>query len=480
MWLLRDVTLDTTDEISGKEVTPTEFLKTKVLARSKKAVATLADDVVMCICNYFPTIECKTLPPPTADKTVMHNIAEREDELFPKFLANMTETVEYVLQAAKVKRGFNNSTIVDGPLLVQLSQEYVNAVNTPNAIPTLDMSWQNVINSKLIAFIQKLLIEYEKEMKKKLKGKLPLEVGRKDDGYLGATTLIGIHERVLETKRKLFVREMASLLPVNMNEKLTVKSFESRKADYLATLELQVVTYEEVVVDGYTVERVADGLLFKFVQQNYNESVTFCTKVFQDLFEPIEQKIKEALKSSDDAIEYTFPHLQSDAENMHDEYYKKARGPAKDFVFTEKKETVLDRQLQMYETMIGFSKQVLKARQEAFEANQQANEAKRRIDELEKNIQELEQKLLLKQPELEEVIKEQERVIRELEVELNQEIEEERQRFEELSIATELQDDVSAEASKQKVEEMKRMSKIIVDDMKAEHKRRIGGLAQGE
>lgn len=481
LWLLRDVTLDTTDEISGKQITPTEYLKRKVLARSKKAVATVADDVVMCIRNYFPTIECKTLPPPTANKAIMHSIAERANELSPEFLASMEEIVDYVVHTANVKKGFNNSTIVDGWLLSQLSHEYVEAVNSPNAIPTLDMTWQNVINAQLIAITKVLLGKYEKEMTKKLKQMYPLEVGRKDDGSLGATTLIGIHERVLAKKRQRFVKEMKALLPINMNEKLTVKSFEARKADYLASLELQIVTYEEVVDDdGHTTERVADGILFKFIQKNYDESVAYCTKLFQELFEPIEKKIKEALKSSDDDIQYTFPHLQSDAEKMHDDYYRKARGPAKEFVFIEKKENVLDRQLQVYETMVGFSKQVLKARQEAFEAIQQANEAKQRIDELERCIQQLEQKLLLKQPELDEVIKEQQRVIKELERDLNQQIEEERERFEELSKATELQDKTSADASQQKIKEMEDMSKVIIDAMKQEHEKRIGGLAQGK
>ena len=479
LWLLRDVTLETTDKKTGKVLTATEFLKTQVLYRSKKAIPDIADNVVMCIRNYFPSIECKKLPPPTAKKEVMNNIAEREHELSPEFLTSMEAAVEYVLQEVKMKRGFNGNTLVNGSTLVDLAKQYLEAVNLPNAVPSLDLSWQSVVDAQLMKVRKALLAEYSNEMQKALKGKLPLDEGKRDDGHLNTSTLTGIHEGILVSKRARLEREMSYLLPVNMHEKLHVKSFDSRKADFLASFELQVVTYEEIDVDGEMVEQVADGLFFKFVQQNYNESVTFCTELFQQLLQPIEISIKESLKSGG-KNGYTFENLQDDAENMHHVYEERARGPAKGFVFREKKESILDRHMQMYETMIGFSKDLLQARQEAFEANQKAIEARRKVDELERDIRELEQKLMLKQQELDTVRKDQERVIRELERDLSRQVEEERHRFEELSKATELQDNLSAEASKQKVQEMEEVSKQIMEEMKAEQQKRVGELAKGE
>ena len=479
LWLLRDVTLDTTDKKTGEMITATEFLKTQVLYRSRKAIPSVADNVVMCIRNYFPSIDCIKLPPPSADKEVMHNIAEREDDLSPEFLTSMAAAVEHVLQAAQVKRGFNGNTVVNGSTLMDLARQYLDAVNLPNAVPSLDLSWHNVVEAQLMKLRKNLLVEYSNDMQKALKGKLPLEEGKKDDGHLENHTLTGIHEHILASKRARLEKEMSYLLPVNMHEKLHVKNFDSRKADFLASFELQVVTYEEVVVEGEEVERVADGLFFKFVQQNYNESVTFCTEVFQQLLTPIEQSIKESLKSHGKSG-YTFENLQDEAENMQRVYDEKARGPAKGFIFKEKKESILDRHMQMYETMIGFSKELLKVRQEAFEANQQANEAKRRVDELERDIRELEQKLLLKQQELDGVRTDQARVIKELERDLNKQIEEERRRYEELSKATELQDDISAEASKQKVQEMEEFSRQVMEEMKAEQQKRVGELAKGK
>ena len=479
LWLLRDVTLNTTDKKTGKMISATEFLNTQVLYRSKKACPDVADNVVMCIRNYFPSIHCKKLPPPSANKEVMNNIAEREQELTPEFLSSMAEAVDHVLQSAKVKKGFNGCSVVNGPTLMDLARQYLEAINIPNAVPALDMTWQKVVDAQLMKLRKTLLVEYNNDMQAALKGKLPLEEGRKDDGDLKNPTLIGIHERILATKRARLEKEMSYLIPVNMHEKLHVKTFDSRKADFLASFDLQVVTYEEVVVDGVVVERVADGYLFKFIQENYNESVSFCTQVFQQLLVPIEQSISDSLKTGG-ANGYKFENLQDDAEKMQEEYNKKARGPARDFIFKEKKELILDRHMKMYETMIGFSQDLLQARQEAFEANQQATEAKRRVDELEKDIRELEQKLMLKQQELDGVRRDQNRVIKELERDLNKQIEEERRRYEELSKATELQDDISAEASKQKVQEMEAQSRQIMEEMKREQQKRVGELAKGK
>ena len=478
LWLLRDVTLETTDKKTGDVITATEFLKTHVLYRSRKTIPDVADNVVMCIRNYFPSIECKMLPPPSTKKEVMNNIAEKEDELSPEFLTGMAAAVEHVLQVARVKKGFNGNTVVNGPTLMDLARQYLEAVNKPNAVPSLDLSWQSVVDAQLVKLRKTLLVEYSNEMQAALKDKLPIEVGRKDDGHLQKPTLIGIHEGILAAKRGRLEREMSYLLPVNMHEKLHVKSFDSRKADFLASFELQIVTYEEVEVDGDVVEQVADGFFFKYVQQNYNESVTFCTNIFQNLLKPIEISIRESLKTGG-KNGYTFEKLQDDAERMHDRYYQEARGPAKDFIFKEKKETILDRHMQMYETMIGFSKDLLEARQKAFEANQRATEARKRVEKLEKDIRELEQMLELKQKELDEVRIGQDRVIKDLERDLNKQIEEERRKYEELSKATELQDDVSAEASKLKVQEMEEVSRQIMEEMKAEQQKRVGELAQG-
>ena len=477
LWLLRDVTLEPTDKKSGKPITPAEFLMTQVLVCGKTIRPTLADEVVMCIQNYFPTIDCKTLPIPSADKAVMQNITEQEDELSPDFVKCMQEVVKSVTLAAKVKKGFNGITKVSGSTLVELINQYLEAVNTPNAVPTLDTSWQKVLDVRMTDLCKRLLLEYTCDMQKKLKGKYPVEEGKKGDGCLNENTLMGIHERIMEAKLAQLESELQPLVPVNMNEKFSVREFSSRNAEMIERFKIQVQTYEEVEIGGVKVERVADGLLFKFIQKNYDESFMFCSKLFQELLEPIDEKIKEALAAGKQAT-YTYPQLQDDAAEMYKTYQEIAIGPAKDLVFKERKETILDRQMQMYQTMIGFKSELLDAKQQAFEATEQATEAQRRVTQLEKTIKELQLKLLLKEKELKGT--KQDQIIKQVKREFSQQIKEEKRKFDSLSKSKNAHDLKAAEASKQKIEKLNEDSKKLLEDMKREEERKIREIQMGK
>ena len=477
LWLLRDVTLEPTDKKSGKSITPAEFLMTQVLVCGKTIRPTLADEVVMCIQNYFPTIDCKTLPIPSADTDVMQNIAEREDELSPEFVKCMQEVVEYVTLAAKVKKGFNGITEVSGSTLVELIKQYLEAVNTPNAVPTLDTSWQKVLDARMTDLCGRLLKEYRRDMQKKLKGKYPVEEGKKGDGCLNESTLMGIHERVMEAKLAQLENELQPFVPINMNEKFTARQFSSRNAEMIERFKIQVETYEEIEIGGVKVERVADGLLFKFIQKNYNESFAFCAKLFQELLEPIDEKINKALAAGKQAT-YTYPQLQDDAAEMYETYQKKAVGPAKDLVFKERKETILDRQMQMYQTMIGFKSELLDAKQQAIEANEQATEAQRRVTQLEKTIKQLELKLLLKEKELKET--KQDQIIAHVKEQFSVLIREEKQKLDSLSKKKNAHDLKAAEASRQKIEKLNEESSNLLEEMKAEEERKIQEIQIGK
>lgn len=477
LWLLRDVTLEPTDKTSEKRITPAEFLMTQVLVPGNTIRLTLTDEVVMCIRNYFPTIDCKTLPIPSADKDVMQNITEREDELSSDFIKCMQEVVESVTHAAKVKKGFNGITEVNGATLVELTKQYLEAVNTPNAVPSLDTSWQKVLDARMTDLCGRLLQEYRRDMQKKLKGKYPVEEGKKGDGCLNENTLMGIHERVMEAKLAQLENELQPFVPININEKFSAKEFSSRDAEMIERFKIQVETYEEVEIGGVKVERVADGLLFKFVQKNYNESFTFCSKLFQELLEPIDEKIKEALAAGKQAT-YSYPQLQEDAEEMYKTYQEKAVGPAKDLVFKERKETILDRQMQMYQTMIGFKSELLDAKQQAFEATEQATEAQRRVTQLERTIKELELKLLMKEKELKAT--KQDQIIKQVKRQFSQQIRDEKQKFDSLSKSKNAHDLKAAEASKQKVEKLEEESNKLLEEMKAEQERKIQEIQVGK
>lgn len=73
LWLLRDVILDTVDE-DGEIISPSEFLKKRVLVRGDEFDETMQDKVGRAIHAFFYSVECFTLPPPSAVKEIMNSI----------------------------------------------------------------------------------------------------------------------------------------------------------------------------------------------------------------------------------------------------------------------------------------------------------------------------------------------------------------------------------------------------------------------
>ena len=80
MWLLRDVSLKMTDR-EGKELEPTEFLHTRILASESGELTDLGKSLV----SLFPSLECATLPLPSIRPSIVHDIFNKQDQLNPKF-----------------------------------------------------------------------------------------------------------------------------------------------------------------------------------------------------------------------------------------------------------------------------------------------------------------------------------------------------------------------------------------------------------
>ena len=140
LWLLRDVHLLPVDH-SGKEIPPTEYLKTKVLVRSKRFTPTKSDDVSRAILSFFPTVECMTLPPPHSDPSMIRDIVNNEHLLEKGFNDKVHTLVEYLLQKVQPKRGYLKGMCVDGILFAELVTKYIESLNDPDSIPCLDNSW---------------------------------------------------------------------------------------------------------------------------------------------------------------------------------------------------------------------------------------------------------------------------------------------------------------------------------------------------
>lgn len=327
LWLLRDVHLLPTDE-QGIQVSPTEYLKSKVLVRGKGFFESQSDIVARALITFFPSIECHTLPPPSSSAEVMRNICNKENELSQDFNDKVTEFLQYVKSAIQVKKGFKGGT-VSGPILAHLTKEYISAINSPGAIPTISNAWHATTQLYERELIIELVKEYEADMEKAISSvEIPLEEESSNDEE--GTSLMAFHRKILSQKIEKLADSMLllSILPGDL--KIRIEELEN-----------EIVTYDNVLVrdqEGQEWHKkiIIGGALFSFSSKNFQKSKKFCKDLINNLYQPIQDKV-----DCNDS-NYTYDDLMSDINNLQSYYFINAKGPAKWEVYEKKRKRVED------------------------------------------------------------------------------------------------------------------------------------------
>lgn len=343
LWLLRDVILTPTNE-KGEPITPTEFLKTKVLVRSDAFFESPQDMVARAILTFFPTIECHTLPPPSSNPEVMKNIHESSSELTNEFNIGVEQLLTYLMDKVQVKKGFKGGQAT-GPVLVTIAKTYVDAINDPDAIPTLDNTWESAVLLRIKKMLEDLTNEYEKELAAKISeevGENPLEedaVGAETDQST-APTLMGLHRQVLSEKVKKLL-QFLSVVGI------------SESAEFTQELEDKVVQFEAagVVPGSEEVKKkiVIGGSVHKFLICNHARSTSFCKQLFEDLYTPISEKTLNS--------EITFQEILEDLRKLQENYFDQSCGPAKWEVYETKKQ-MLEAEKQKFSRLKGYEEEL--------------------------------------------------------------------------------------------------------------------------
>ena len=275
LWLLRDVHLAITDK-EGNKITPTEFLHTRILVSECGEPTELGSS----LCSLFPSLECCTLPVPSIKKEVIRNIVEQEDKLKPAFNTAVSELIQQILQQVAPKKAIDGVSLVNGSTFAALACGYVEAINTPGALPNLEQGWQAVIRLQIKEYTDKLVKEYEREMEESLKGILPLE----------ERNLMRIHEQKLKRKKHELQQEVCRINPLN--------SSEDDMEPLMSQLEQEIIKWSKP--DDGAEREVVSGVLFQFTTQNYSKSKQHCEELFRNLVEQfkLKDKVTEAVQSS--------------------------------------------------------------------------------------------------------------------------------------------------------------------------------------
>ena len=409
--------------------------------------------------NYFPTVECLTLPPPSADMEVTTKITENEAKLSTDFTCRMKETVEYVVQSVARKKGFNTSATVNGDTLAQLASKYLDAINT-GATPTLENTWVTVVEQRLNETTDHLVAEYKKDMEAALQDKLPME----------EHTLMENHQNVLGGKRTVLLNEIQLLMPLDMSEDSL--SVTTKKEKLIAHFDRQIAEYGEAGVDETNTHGVTGGILWKFLRENFTKSRCACEALFNELFDPIEQKITIAFSSEAAASTYTFPELCMDIEQMQKSYDTRAIGPMKHELYTQKEREVLQQRKDMLKHVVGFNERLLTAQNEV-------KESENKVTKLGESVQQLENEVKEKEEEQLRGKLEHEHMLHELEVKqkktLNQELEKQKEFME-------LRMEESVTASRARIEEIETLSQkqieLVKEAQRMERERHAADIEQ--
>ncbi|XP_035664224.1 guanylate-binding protein 6-like [Branchiostoma floridae] len=342
LWLLRDASLKFRDK-NGKNITPTKYLITEVLESDPDNFPESTSDAVgRAILKFFPSVECKTLERPSEKKEVMNNIAQHTEKLNPEFNQGVENLTEWLLQKSRAKKGFDKVSTISGLALSIMAKQYVEAVNDPNSIPTLDNTWKNTIEVMRVRAIEEAVKAYKHQMHAKIaaatnNGKVPLEESEETEQHLkpvtrgrrkqntrsppSQPTLMDLHKKVLNDVTDIFLEKIGHF-GISSGDQYRENTFVVEQMQKrLVQREERSVDY--VAADGTTRKQegfvVTGGELLQYIQQNRELSKSFC----QDLFEQLPP------------ANYDMKKLTRDLTDARQQYEKQARGPEKWVVLQE-------------------------------------------------------------------------------------------------------------------------------------------------
>ena len=307
VWLLRDVDCIPTSA-DGKELSPTDYL-TSVLQKNKSCSTSST------LLQHFPTFQCFTIPPPSADGDILADITANLECLTHLFNQKVDSTIQWLLDNVRAKVVGGSATKCDGKMLACLLEQYFTQISkSSDKIPNFQVSWLKAIELRLMKLADSLVSEYDRDMQAQLEGKLPMVEGT--NGETGET-LMNIHLQVFAKKRLQFQKE---ILPFHMSKESELGT------NLLSSFDRSI---SESVKNGDH-DQVIGGRLFNFIQANIKSSEKYCAAVYSEEYnKTVRPKVENALLAQ---IPVT---IEEELTSFRVDYYRLAKGPAADEIFKQ-------------------------------------------------------------------------------------------------------------------------------------------------
>ncbi|XP_078584124.1 uncharacterized protein LOC144866536 [Branchiostoma floridae x Branchiostoma japonicum] len=427
LWLLRDVLLKMEDD-NGKEMDPTEYLKTKVLEPQGPNLS-ISDEVGHAIRYSFPRVECAKLVRPSGETKVMNNIAQHTDSLNPEFNKGVHELTDMLLQTSSIKKSYDKASNVTGLALSIMINEYVDAVNDPNSIPAMDNTWKTTVEALQNRAVEEAIRDYNQQMQRKFATATaieqdPLEKSEENvtQGHrrhsarspLSESSLLELHNEVLKDVRDTLLEKVGHFGISSVDQSSVNNNLVERVQNRLDKREERTVDY--VAADGAIRKQerlvVTGGELLQYIQQNEELSMIFCKDLCESLVGPIRQQLET------DHPDYDFSTLTGEIKDALTQYRKEARGPGKWVVLQE-----MTKSMEKLEAEIEKIERYRSKERQAKEAQQREHEAELRVEKKETENQQLRKQAEDMQKTHQETLEKMERQHREQIEELKQDLE---------------------------------------------------------
>ena len=405
LWLLRDM-LVSMPERHGRKLTPTEYLKSVVLGGDDSDSTKTA--VRKSLTRSFPSFECRTLPPPSTDATVMENVNTSMEKLDTLFNQGVNELIACVKQNIKPKQLFDaTGTECDGPTFAVFVKGATEAVNDPYSIPALDNTWKMVVESRCKAVQESLLLEYSNSIRDRYN---EISQGAPLEEVANKNSLMEIHDTLWCEIRKKLDNEVRPLLALEVTKEYTLQIVTDQ-------LEKQLIQTQ-----GGTDSRklVVGGALFPIIEKNRERSRQFCDNLYLKLYAPIQEKVQRTTGED----EYTPEQLAADVVTLFEKYDAQCIGPEK-WNIRAQIEASLDQHKELFRAHLQqVSQHAKKDREQREEVEglrselREVKESKRKIDEyitdFKKELQESEERKQKEIRELKEKVEEQRQIEKEM------------------------------------------------------------------
>ncbi|KAM5323712.1 guanylate-binding protein 1-like isoform 1-T2 [Glossophaga mutica] len=342
VWTLRDFSLDL--EANGQSITADEYLENSL---KLKKVTSQKDENFnlprLCIRKFFPKKKCLIFDRPTHRKKLGQLETLHDDELDSEFVQQATVFCSYIFNNSKVKT-LPGDIKVNGPRLENLVLTYINAISSGD-LPCMENAVLALAQIENSAAVKKAIALYDQQMTEKVQ--LPTETLQE---------LLDLHRATEKEAIEVFIKN----------------SFKDVDQKFQKELAAQLEKKQE-----------------DFCKQNVKVSSDRCSALLKDIFNPLEEDIKQGIYSKPGGYRLFMQKMQELKKKYLQEPRKGIQSAEVLQTYLGSKEAVIDTILQTDQTLTEKEKEIEEQRVKA----ESAEAARKMLEEMQiKNQQMMEQK----------------------------------------------------------------------------------------